>query len=201
MLSGDIFEKVHFIACKVRYSEKPFGGVQLIVSGDFHQLPPVPDEVLVCPQCTGEIKGVRNTRSLVKVTCSSADCKHSWDPSTRYAFESPFWEKCQFKIVELTRVFRQDDVKLVHMLNEIRSGIYTKEAQEELNKCKRPLPDNDKIVSLIRLSIYDLSTDAEVESYATLPPQTQCRGRKSSLFQGVERPRNARLLGPRWYDN
>ena len=41
MLEPELFEKLEFIARKVRNNEKKFGGIQLILSGDFLQLPPV----------------------------------------------------------------------------------------------------------------------------------------------------------------
>ena len=41
MLSAEILEKVEFVAQEVRKKKKLFGGVQLILSGDFYQLPPV----------------------------------------------------------------------------------------------------------------------------------------------------------------
>ena len=39
MLSPDLFDKLEQIARTVRRNEKPFGGIQLILSGDFCQLP------------------------------------------------------------------------------------------------------------------------------------------------------------------
>lgn len=41
MVDGDLFDKLAEIACIIRKSPLPFGGIQLIVSGDFFQLPPV----------------------------------------------------------------------------------------------------------------------------------------------------------------
>lgn len=41
MMSPEIFEKLECIARRIRYSNKPFGGIQLVVVGDFCQLPPV----------------------------------------------------------------------------------------------------------------------------------------------------------------
>jgi len=42
MLDGDLFDKLAHIAKKFRKKEdKPFGGIQLIMTGDFFQLPPV----------------------------------------------------------------------------------------------------------------------------------------------------------------
>ncbi|GFY47732.1 ATP-dependent DNA helicase PIF1 [Trichonephila inaurata madagascariensis] len=41
MVDGEFFEKLEKIARIVRRNDKPFGGIQLILSGDFLQLPPV----------------------------------------------------------------------------------------------------------------------------------------------------------------
>ena len=42
MVDGDFFNKLDFLAKKTRNKESPFGGIQLIICGDFYQLPPVP---------------------------------------------------------------------------------------------------------------------------------------------------------------
>lgn len=41
MMSKKLFEVLEYVARKVRGNEKPFGGVQLCLCGDFFQLPPV----------------------------------------------------------------------------------------------------------------------------------------------------------------
>jgi len=42
MVDGDLFDKLAGIACAMRKKpDKPFGGLQLVVTGDFFQLPPV----------------------------------------------------------------------------------------------------------------------------------------------------------------
>jgi ATP-dependent DNA helicase PIF1 len=43
MLSKRLFELLDFVAKTVRRNDKPFGGIQLIFSGDFYQLPPISD--------------------------------------------------------------------------------------------------------------------------------------------------------------
>jgi ATP-dependent DNA helicase PIF1 len=43
MLDGDLFDKLEAVAKKVRKNGRPFGGIQLVITGDFFQLPPVPD--------------------------------------------------------------------------------------------------------------------------------------------------------------
>jgi len=41
MMSSDLFDKLENIARMIRRSEAPFGGLQVVLSGDFFQLPPV----------------------------------------------------------------------------------------------------------------------------------------------------------------
>lgn len=41
MIDAELFDKIEEIARYMKASEKPFGGIQLIVTGDFLQLPPV----------------------------------------------------------------------------------------------------------------------------------------------------------------
>lgn len=43
MVDGDLFDKLEQIARSLRNNGRPFGGIQLVVTGDFFQLPPVPD--------------------------------------------------------------------------------------------------------------------------------------------------------------
>ena len=43
MVDGELFDKLEGIARTIRNNGRPFGGIQLIITGDFFQLPPVPD--------------------------------------------------------------------------------------------------------------------------------------------------------------
>ena len=44
MVDGDLFDKLEGIARSIRNNGRPFGGIQLVITGDFFQLPPVPDQ-------------------------------------------------------------------------------------------------------------------------------------------------------------
>lgn len=41
MLSAQLFDQLEYIARFIRKNDSPFGGIQVILSGDFFQLPPV----------------------------------------------------------------------------------------------------------------------------------------------------------------
>ncbi len=44
MIDGDLFDKLEHVARVIRNNGSPFGGIQLVVTGDFFQLPPVPEK-------------------------------------------------------------------------------------------------------------------------------------------------------------
>jgi ATP-dependent DNA helicase PIF1 len=44
MIDADLFDKLEQVARILRNNGSPFGGVQLVVTGDFFQLPPVPEK-------------------------------------------------------------------------------------------------------------------------------------------------------------
>ncbi|XP_062545899.1 ATP-dependent DNA helicase PIF1 [Armigeres subalbatus] len=110
MVDGSYFEKIEAVARYVRKSDKPFGGVQLILCGDFFQLPPV----------VKQDPSVRNA-------LSQDDSK-----AVRFAFETKAWKECVQQSYELTVVHRQKDPAFVSILNSIRIGRVTPEIRDRL---------------------------------------------------------------------
>jgi ATP-dependent DNA helicase PIF1 len=92
MLSLKLFNMLNDIGKEVRGNQKPFGGIQLIFSGDFYQLPPVGDYL------------EPDTQRF----CFESD---DWN--------SVFHRDCQ---IELKKIFRQTDEIYSTILNQIREG-------------------------------------------------------------------------------
>ena len=92
MLSLKLFNMLNDIGKAVRGNQKPFGGIQLIFSGDFYQLPPVGD------------KDDPDTQRF----CFESD---DWN--------SIFHRDNQ---IELKKIFRQTDEIYSTILNQIREG-------------------------------------------------------------------------------
>lgn len=115
MIDGILFDKLEYIARVLRRSDAPFGGIQLVLSGDFCQLPPVPD---------------RET---------------SISQATTFAFDARTWTQCIGRPVVLHRVFRQKDQAFVDMLNSMRFGHLSPETVQEFRKLSRPVVYNDGI--------------------------------------------------------
>lgn len=69
MIGSDLFDMLDRIAKEVRRSEHPFGGIQVVCTGDFLQLPPVnpSGEVKYCFQAQAWREVIRNTIELRQV--------------------------------------------------------------------------------------------------------------------------------------
>jgi ATP-dependent DNA helicase PIF1 len=102
MMSFKIFEMLDAIGKAVRKNQKPFGGIQLIFSGDFYQLPPVgnKDEVETCQFCF-ESPLWFQTFNLVN---------H----------------------ISLSHIFRQNDPIYQRILNQIREGRLKRSSNDTL---------------------------------------------------------------------
>ena len=57
-----------------------------------------------------------------------------------FAFESEAWQACDFQTVELTHVYRTDDVAFIELLNAVRFGEVDEVIHNQLNNFIKPLP-------------------------------------------------------------
>ena len=102
MLSLKLFNMLNAIGKAVRGNSRPFGGIQLIFSGDFYQLPPV---------------GNRDEPETQQFCFESND----WN--------SVFHRDCQ---IELVKIFRQTDEVYSTILNQIREGKIKRKSNDML---------------------------------------------------------------------
>jgi len=102
MLSLKLFETLNSIGKIIRNDPRPFGGIQLVFSGDFYQLPPV-----------GNKDDINSTRF-----CFESD---DWS--------SIFHKDDQ---IQLTKIFRQKDEIYSTILNQIREGIIKRRTNDLL---------------------------------------------------------------------
>lgn len=124
LINSKLFQKLEKIARIVRKSYKPFGGIQLVLVGDFYQLPPV----------------IEDYNILAKIGIVTDKEDYEEFKRKRFAFCSPAWKKCIDFELELKEVHRQKgDPKFIEYLNQIRLGNVTEEIDQEMNKLSREL--------------------------------------------------------------
>jgi len=117
MMPVKLFDLLNEIGKRIRKRvREPFGGLQVILSGDFYQLPPV-------IRLTDEEK---RAASIVSRFCfESADWWNIFGPSN---------------VVELATIFRQKDRQYVDILNQIREGIIKRSSitllAQQVNKAR-----------------------------------------------------------------
>jgi ATP-dependent DNA helicase PIF1 len=118
MVENQFLERLNILLKDVLESEEPFGGLQVIFLGDFHQLPPV-KPFANCLNCGAEMVGTL-TRS-----CSSSRCKNSnkFKDGDKWAFKAKAWKELNLKHIKLEQIHRQKDEGFKALLNKVRDGI------------------------------------------------------------------------------
>lgn len=109
MLHASFVDMLDRLAKHIRQSDKPFGGLQVVFTGDFYQLPPV----------------VR--LSVMSAHAGQAGDGNEYEGTDVFAFQSRAWKEAKPVVCYLTGQYRQEDDELSNVLNAIRSG----EVEEE----------------------------------------------------------------------
>jgi len=107
MVRADLLDGIDEVLRKYRDRTKPFGGVQLLMIGDLHQLSPVVKEE--------EWNILKNYYE------------------TMYFFGSLALQKTQMISIELRHIYRQSDAYFIEMLNQVRNNKITPQLLKELN--------------------------------------------------------------------
>jgi hypothetical protein len=107
MVRADVLDAIDDVLRRYRRNEKPFGGVQLLMIGDLHQLAPVVRE---------------EEWNFIKDYYT-----------TSYFFGSNALKTSSFVTIELEHIYRQSDTKFIKLLGEIRENKLSTQGMELLN--------------------------------------------------------------------
>lgn len=111
MLHAWLFDMVDEVCRTIRHSPEPFGGLQVVLSGDFFQLPPVRRSSRFAPADPGP--EFREARARYAEVGKDAE---------GFVTESLVWNELNPVICYLTEQHRQDDGQLLDVLTDIREG-------------------------------------------------------------------------------
>jgi hypothetical protein len=112
MVRADLLDAVDQVLQRIRQQEQPFGGVQLLMIGDLHQLPPVikPDEWQLL--------------------------RKYYD--TPYFFGSRALQQTDYVAIELKHIYRQADPEFIGLLNQVRNSRLDMASLQKLNSRFQP---------------------------------------------------------------
>lgn len=112
MVRADVLDAIDSVLRRARHSQKPFGGVQLLMIGDVHQLAPV------AKQDEWEILAPYY--------------------NTVYFFGSHVLQKTSYICVELEHIYRQHDMDFISILNKVRNNKLDADCLNVLNARFKP---------------------------------------------------------------
>ncbi|KAL4451826.1 hypothetical protein ABPG75_007488 [Micractinium tetrahymenae] len=146
MISAEMFHTLEAMVRALSGVDKPFGGLRLVMCGDFFQLPPI-----VTRHQPGAVQpGTFLNRGLT--------------------FQCPAWRSCNLECVVLTKVWRQADTTFVSILNAVRFGNNAAAAQLFAQR-RGPLAERDGIKPT---QLYSRNADVDrvnAQELARLPGQ------------------------------
>jgi hypothetical protein len=125
MVRADVLDGIDEVLRRYRTPYQPFGGVQLLMIGDLHQLPPV----------------VKDEEWEL--------LRRHYD--TPFFFSSKALQQTEPVTVQLRHIYRQSDDTFIQLLNKVRNNQIDENVLETLNSRHQPLeqlPDKDDYITL-----------------------------------------------------
>jgi PIF1-like helicase len=151
MISPQLFDLFESICRTLRRNEAPFGGMQVVLSGDFFQLPPIVKQGRlkrkdITPESLAALEKESRladeaeksyTSPYFTSSLASTILGPEYDPvahsgyttkidlQTKYIFDSMAWKRLMMngmQTVILNEAFRQSDPKFVALLDDLRLG-------------------------------------------------------------------------------
>lgn len=149
MLGPDTFSMVEAVCRSIRQNNDAFGGLQVILVGDFFQLPPI-------------VKNISNENDQAELFET---------PKARFAYDSPAWKRANPMVCYLTEQHRQDDNKFLELLSAIRSNNFNDNHLSQIISRKIIVDDApDKAVKLYTHNLnVDRTNDAMLETFSGHP--------------------------------
>ena len=118
MLRPDIMDAIDLTLQVTRENKQSFGGIQMVLVGDLYQLPPV-------------------------ITNDEIKIMSSLYPNGHFFFNSNVFKNTTISKFELTKIYRQDDQKLIKLLDKVRNASLN---EDDLSSFNKRIVDEDWIV-------------------------------------------------------
>ena len=133
MVRADLLDAVDAVLRRYKHLHLPFGGVQLLMIGDLHQLSPVVKD---------------DEWNLLKSYYDS-----------QYFFSSNALKQADMISIELKHIYRQSDVRFIQLLNRVRDNRLDRETLQLLNTRYMPTFQSKEEDDYITLTTHNRSAD------------------------------------------
>ena len=136
MLSANTLAMVDLVCREVKQNSEPFGGIQIVLVGDFFQLPPI---------------------QKVNTHTEQKQNKLISEKEKHFAYEADLWDRASFVVCYITEQHRQEDQIFLDFLNALRRGEIEEEHYEYLKTryiSKTEIPEN-----ITKLFSHNLNVD------------------------------------------
>lgn len=129
MLSSETLSMVDAVCREVRRNGSPFGGLQVVLVGDFFQLPPISPR-LERDSANGVASRMGAMRRLGFGEGEDGTALAS------FAFRSAAWKALNPLVCYLSEQYRQDDAAFLNLLTAVRSGKVNEQTRVTLLACR-----------------------------------------------------------------
>ena len=134
MVRPDVLDAVDKVCKRIRRNTKAFGGIQVVLIGDLYQLPPV----------------------------INSEAKHIFEAiygtDDPYFFDSDIYKSTKFEHIEFSKVFRQQDDKLLKHLINIRTNKNIESTLKYFNK--NEIKNKTKFKNAVTITPYRAIADS-----------------------------------------
>ena len=170
MLSSSTLSSVDLVCRSLRRSSQPFGGIQVVLVGDFFQLPPV----------------VKRNNFVQNVT---QEIEYEEEETSPFAFRSQVWRRMSPLVCYLTEQHRQDDGVFLDALAALRRGVVTAEVHAVLQGRNVQPAAGSKITKLFPHNAnVDVLNEAELQALPGYPKVFVMRGKGAPpLIEALKR--------------
>jgi ATP-dependent DNA helicase PIF1 len=137
MLSTNTLEMVDLVCREINQSDEPFGGIQIVLVGDFFQLPPV------IKKDFGKLRQISLTEEL--------------EGGGVFAYEAGVWERARLVVCYLDEQHRQDDADFLGVLSAIRADDVSEMHMDHINS--RQIEAEDFPENVTKLFSHNVDVD------------------------------------------
>jgi ATP-dependent DNA helicase PIF1 len=136
MVENQTLERMNLVMQAILKDARPFGGKQIILTGDFHQLPPV-KPFHSCLRCG---RFLSKPPAHICKDCPAGNAEVVFYDQDKWAFKAAAWKDLKLKNIRLKQVHRQKGTRFQDILNKIRNGLLLSEDEWQDLEREKDIP-------------------------------------------------------------